>query len=411
MKIDIEYGNKIQSLEISSKNAAVISLSNNKNAAAELDIISNAANNPIDSQDLQHFLQNCRDLLIIVNDGARATPSAVVLQYLSNFWEEINVKFIVATGSHRNPNEKELRNIFGKLYESVKNRIHIHNAVNDPMLELGITSRGTPVAFNQIIAEHDRIININSIEPHYFAGFTGGRKSLMPGIASHLTIEKNHALVMQPDSQILKLQGNPVHDDMMEAVEMIDNDIFSFNLVLDSENEIFAAIAGNWKSSFYKAVEYCRQMFVKSVPFMADIVVAAVKAPLNKDLYQAHKGVENCRKILKSDSIIILVAPCSGGIGKDEFYQLLSSCKDPKDVFSRIKDNYILGYHKAAKMADLFRENQLWMVTEIDGHILEKINIRKFDSLQSAVDEALNIQGINSSILINSDAGIIVPTV
>ncbi|MFC1887569.1 nickel-dependent lactate racemase [Candidatus Cloacimonadota bacterium] len=410
MNINIAYGEKSEELEISSSNLAVISLPHSKQAAAQLDIITNAANYPVDSESLKSFLQDCRKLLVIVNDGARATPSASVMHYLSSFWKQMNVKFIVATGTHRCSSELELRRIFGDLYDSIKTEIHIHDAENDPMLDLGITSYGTPVKFNRIISEVEKIININSIEPHYFAGFSGGRKSFQPGIASYQTIEKNHALAMHPDSQLLKLQGNPVHDDMMEAVEMIDKAIFSFNLVLDSENRITAASAGNWRSSFYSAVEQSKQTFLKNCPSQADIVVALVKPPLDDDLYQAHKGMENCRKVLKKDGIMILVAPCSNGIGKDQFYQLLSSCQTPEEVFSRISSSYKLGYHKAAKMAAFIKDHQLWMVTELDESRLNTIGIRKFDSVQAAIDNAVSIKGKDCDVILNLDAGVMVPS-
>jgi len=409
MKILITYGKNQEELEIRSDSSAVISLTDSYRAAADSAVIDNAAKNPVDSPDLKTFLQNCRELLIIVNDGARATPTASVLKYIHPFLKQISVRFIVACGAHKQTTETELQKIFGDLYKPFRKQIQIHDAKRSPMVDMGPTSRGTQVKFNRVISEVDKIININSIEPHYFAGFTGGRKSFQPGIASYKTIEQNHALAMEPGSQLLKLQGNPVHEDMMEAVSMIDKEIFSINLILNSKNMITSASAGNWRSAFYKAVAEAENSFLKTCSFSADIIVAVVRPPLDEDLYQAQKGIENCRNVLKKGGIMILTAACPGGIGKNEFFTLLSSCKTPEEVFVRIRNSYKLGYHKAAKLADFLAEYQLWMVTDIPAEQLEKISVRKFNSVTAALQEAVKQKGSEAKVLINQDAGIFVP--
>ncbi len=263
MKINLAYGKETQNVKVNPDTTAVISLPGAKQAAPLSEITAAALNNPTGSASIKDFLQNCRTLLVIVNDSTRGIPSAQLLEHLYPHWQHLEVKYIVATGAHRHSTELELEKIFGSIYHTSRKNIYIHDAENDEMTEFGVTSFGTPVKFNRIITKVDKIINLNSVEPHYFAGYTGGRKSFQPGIAAYQTIEINHSLAMQPGSSLLELQGNPVHDDMMEAVEMIEKEIFSINTVLNSKNEIIAAVAGNWKNSFYETVKIAEKIFLQ----------------------------------------------------------------------------------------------------------------------------------------------------
>lgn len=411
MKVEIAYGKTQQYLKVNPDTTAVFSLTSEKQAAPLEELVDNAVLKPTGSAALTDFLKNCQQLLVVVNDSARGIPTAPLLKHLKTYWEHLQVKYIVATGAHRGSTESELQKIFGTIYNSDRESIFIHAAEKAEMLDLGTTSLGTPVKYNRIISQCDKIINLNSVEPHYFAGYTGGRKSFMPGLAAYEAIERNHSLAMLPSSGLLQLEQNPVHNDMEAAVELIQKEIFSLNTVLNSNNEIIHISAGNWKTSFYKAVKQAETIFLRSCPLPADIVIAVVKSPLDEDLYQAQKGIENCRNILRKNGIIILVAACPGGIGKDQFYQLLSSCQTPEEVFARINRSYKLGYHKAAKLADLMKEHQLWMVTGMDASVLAKINIRKFSAAQSALQEAIAQKGNAARIIINQDAGLVVPVI
>ncbi len=184
-------------------------------------LIKESLQNPIDSHDLQTFIQDKRNILIIVNDGSRNTPTQIVISAIYNYIKDKNFKFIVALGTHREPTQVELDRIFGKFYDEFKDRIFCHDSQNDEMTNLGITSRGTPISINSEVIKADGVIVISSVEPHYFAGFTGGRKSFLPGVAAFQSIEKNHKLALMDEAKILELEGNPVHEDMMEATKWL----------------------------------------------------------------------------------------------------------------------------------------------------------------------------------------------
>jgi nickel-dependent lactate racemase len=252
---------------------------------------------------------------------------------------------------------------------------------------------------------------ISSVEPHYFAGYTGGRKSFLPGIAAFETVEQNHKLALKPEACALKLEGNPVHEDMIDALKTVKKEIFTINTVLDKNHRIYAATVGDIHESFQKAVAKADEVFVARIPRKADIVISVVKFPADIDLYQAQKGIDNAKHALEKDGILILVAKCRMGIGEESFVNLLCSACSPGDALARIEEKYVLGYHKAAKMAEVGLWAQTWAVTDLDPDMLEKIFIRPFSSLQAAVDAAREEKGKDAKILLLLDGSLTIPCV
>jgi len=406
MKIKYKYSNHIKEIEIPDNHDIAIIQPNEVQKQNEIEVIQNALNDK-----LPIFLNDVKKLLIVVNDGTRATPTSKVIEELYLQIKELDVTFIVALGSHRKPTAEEYINIFGRFYEIYKNNIVCHDADNDLMIELGTTSRGTKVKVNRLAVEHDKILIISSVEPHYFAGYTGGRKSILPGISAYETIEHNHSLSLLPEAKIMQLDGNPVHEDMMEAAEMVPTETWACLLVIDKNRCVFSCEFDKTNDAFFRIITSADKVYKVPIKHQADIVIGIIDPPLDSDLYQSHKGVENARKTIKEDGIFILVSACRQGIGKDNFYKLLSSCTTPGEVFEKIKQQYKLGYHKAAKLVDFIQKHELWMVSEIPREQLDKIFIKSFESLQIALDEAIEIKGKEASILMINDAGIVVSEV
>ena len=375
------------------------------------ELIQDSLQNPIDSPDLQTFLQYKMNILIIVNDGSRNTPTQIVISAIYNFIKQKNFKFLVALGTHRQPTEIEFGRIFGKHYNEFKDRIFCHDSKHDEMANLGTTLRGTPVRINSEVTKADGVIIISSVEPHYFAGFTGGRKSFLPGVAAFESIEKNHSLALLDEAKILELDGNPVHEDMKEAAQMVTTKTFCILTVLDTNDKVFYSTSGNIHLTLKEASEKVKENLALVVKEKADIVIAINQSPLNRNLYQSQKGLENCKSILNEDGIFILVSSCSEGIGNNAFYELMASCKSPDEVFLKVEKNYKLGYHKAAKFVSFMQKNKLWLVSEIKDDILENIFIRNFSSLQEAVNEAITLKGKNAKVIIIQNAGITVPRI
>ncbi|MEJ2109708.1 MAG: nickel-dependent lactate racemase [Acidobacteriota bacterium] len=413
MKLAVPYG-KDSKLEAEIEEQSVLGIiePNEVEIGEETEVIRQALNNPIGSPSLKEFLKDARDVLFIVNDPTRPTPTARVLDIIEDDIAGHNVSFIVATGIHRAPTEEEYLQCFTeKYYSRYKDRIHSHDSKNDEMVYLGTSKNGTEMLVNKMGVDAHKIVIISSVEPHYFAGYTGGRKSFLPGIASFKTIEQNHKLALKQEARALALEGNPVHEDMIDALSTVKKEIFTISTVLDKNHRIYAATAGDIYKSMEAAVSKAEEVFVANIPRKADIVVSVVKFPSDIDLYQAQKGIDNAKYALKEGGILILVAKCRMGTGEDSFIRLLSSADSPKDALERIEKKFVIGYHKAAKMAEVGLFAQTWAVTDLDPKILESIFIRPFSSLQEALDKAFEEKGKDAKALILLDGSLTIPHV
>jgi lactate racemase len=379
----------------------------------ESEVIRKALANPHGYKSLSDFLKDARDVLFIVNDPTRPTPTSRVLDIIQNDIAGHKVSFIIATGIHRKPTPEEYIQMFGeRLYAKYKDCIFVHDAKkSEDMVHLGTSKNGTEMKVNRLGVEAHKIVIITSVEPHYFAGYTGGRKSFLPGIASYETITQNHKLALKREACALKLDGNPVHQDMIDALSTVKKEIFVINTVLDKNHKIYAATAGDIYKSFDAAIEKANDVFCAPIPQKADIVISVAKFPADIDLYQAQKGIDNAKYALKDGGILILVAKCRTGIGEDSFVKLLSSASSPQDALDRIEQKFVVGYHKAAKMAEVMVWAKMWAVTDLDPKLLESIFIRPFSTLQAAVDAALAEKGKDAKVLVLLDGSLTIPYV
>lgn len=353
-------------------------------------------------------------ILVLVNDATRPTPSGRVIEIIADRFKGHHVEFMVATGAHKVPGEAELEQIFGRATrERFLECISSHDARNqEDLVHLGETSRGTPVWVNRRLAEATDVLLINSVEPHYFAGYTGGRKSIFPGVAGFDTIEGNHKLALDPAADNLALEGNPVHEDMMEMMGMLSQKrMYSIQMVLDHQHRIHMAFAGGLEESWRAAVEHADGHYVVDLSQRYDIVVAAAPYPMDYDLYQSQKALENGSLALKDGGILILVSKCRHGIGDETFFNLMAQAATAEEVISSIAGDYILGYHKAGRLALIAQRGEMWGVTGLPDEELEAAFIRPFPSVQKAVDAALARKGPEAKVLFLMDASITVPRV
>jgi nickel-dependent lactate racemase len=340
---------------------------------------------------LTEFLSGGGRLVVLVNDHTRMTPTAKVLAHLGETLSDADPVFVVATGIHRASTEDELHRILGAWYDRYGPRTFIHDARDAAqMVHVGTTSRGTRVGLNRRVVEADRVLVIGSVEPHYFAGFTGGRKSIVPGVAAHETVEQNHALAMSAGSRPLALDGNPVHEDMAEAAALLTRpSIFAIMTVLDHENRIHFATAGDLERSFRDAARVAEELNSVAVPGMADIVVAVASPPLDMDLYQSQKAIEHGKLALADGGVLILVSECREGIGPPAFVEIMHAIRGGGAPGRAAGGGHLLGRHKAAGLVELMSRAELWAVTGLPRETLVGIGARPFGSLQAALDAAL----------------------
>ncbi len=414
MDIQVPYG-KEEAVHVSLPDENVVGVFHPNKVAQqnESGILLHAMENPIGSKSFSKFLSDAQDVLFIVNDGTRPTPTSKVLDILYDQIKNANINFIIATGVHRAPTDDEFRFIFGTYYDILKDRIHVHDSKRDEdMVHIGTSKNGTEMYVNRRGMDAHKIVIIGSVEPHYFGGYTGGRKSFLPGIASRKTIAQNHRHALKLQAQALALEGNPVHEDMIDALKTIeDKEIFSIQTVLDGERRLYGVTSGHIHESFYAAIDKAQEVFCVPIPEKADIVVSVAPYPMDIDLYQSQKALDNGKLALKQDGILIMVSKCRTGIGEPGFFELLSSCDSPQKALETIQQGYKLGYHKAAKMAEIGTWAQMWGVTDLDDKDMNAIFIKPFHDLQQALDQALKEKGQHAKVLFLMDGSITVPMI
>ena len=412
MFADIRYGRDgVQKVEIPDANYIGTFSPNDVEIGSPDEIIGRSIDSPIGSESLDKFLEGGKDIVFIVNDGTRPTPTAKVLDALSKRMDLRQARYLIATGTHRDMTEEEYNNVFGTHYQELKDRIIAHDAKKSECVYLGDAKSGTPMEVNKIAVDADRLVIITSVEPHYFAGYTGGRKSFLPGVASFRTVEANHKLAMNKEAQSLVLEGNPVHEDMMDALEQIKGKkIFTIQMVLDRHQNIYKAASGDINKAFAQAVEWANKVFVVPIPEKADVVISVAPYPMDVDLYQSQKALDNGKCALKEGGRIIMVSKCREGVGHATFLTQLSSSKDPKQVLENLKSEYKLGYHKAAKMAEIAVWADIWAVTDLDPELISSANITPFPSVEAAVKQALADKP-DARVMILSDGSVTIPRV
>ena len=357
-------------------------------------------------------------LLCVVNDGTRPTPTNLVLQAMEPLLADTDASFLVATGSHGPPNQTDLEQIFGSRFlAAYRSRIRCHDSRHpDSLVALGVTTRGTPVSMDRDVVGAPALLLINSVEPHYFAGYTGGRKSLFPGVAAFESIQANHRLALESGAATLALDGNPVHEDALEALNLLERAspaqrIYSVQLVLDRHQKLASVHAGELGPTFAAAVTDADGQFVVDIPEAADIVVTVAAYPMDYDLYQSQKALSAGVLALKKGGILILVSRCRHGIGDEAFFRLLSASPTPATALETIHGGFVLGYHKAAHLARIAEWGEMWAVADIPDDQLQAAFIRPFSSVQTALDSALRLKGPDVRVIVLTDASMTVPRV
>lgn len=289
VKIDIPYGRVTVGFELVEGTPVEI-VSPRKTPADECSI-ARSLSEPTAFTDLESFVADKRKILVVINDHTRPTPTSTVLKKLDLKGKDATT--IVATGAHRSPHPEELSRLLGATMPPYGGKVIVHNSRDSASLKsVGQTSRGTKLFFNPLLFAADGIVVVGSVEPHYFAGFTGGRKFLLPALAGLESIMANHSLALDKRSRILSLDGNPVHEDFMEALDIFgrNDDIFSIQLVLNSEQQVSFTSSGHIIQSFTECVERAKDIYVTPVKAKADIVISVAQPPLDLDLYQSQKA-------------------------------------------------------------------------------------------------------------------------
>ena len=351
------------------------------------------------------------NVLTVVNDGYRRTPTE---QLLSIVWDYLkNGDFIIATGSHRKPTDDELKKIFGGRLEQIRSRLHIHDCYNkSTLVNVGHTSHGTPVFLNNKVIDADLIFTINSVEPHFFAGFTGGRKSLIPGLAGFDTIQANHRFAKDLKSCALNLDDNPLHRDLEEGLKLIgDKTILTIHCVTNRNGEIVDLFIGSLHQAFLQACSSAAESYTFEAPEKYDIVIANCEPPLDANLYQLQKAQEHGGRMVANGGVLITAGACHEGIGSEYFVKLADKYPTPDSVLDRGMNDDSFVIHKLIKTARQLQKFRVYYVTALDEDIIKRLYLNPFNNIKEALNAALEEIGKDAKIAVLDDAGYTVPVI
>ncbi|MBF4695020.1 nickel-dependent lactate racemase [Fusibacter sp. Q10-2] len=414
MQFEFKFSKETVSFEIPEKNFYK-ELKPNKVeiGLTEQDEVKRSLKEPIASPRLKEIVKPGEKIFIITSDITRPMPSYKVLPCVLDEMKEAGVKeeditVVLALGSHRSHTEAEKKTLVGEaVYNS---KIKIIDSDMAQCINLGTCKNGTPVDIFEPVAKADRIICLGNVEYHYFAGYSGGAKALMPGVSSHAAIQANHSNMVKPEARTGNLETNPVRQDIDQITEFIKID-FIVNVVLNAKKEIIKAVSGHWKEAHREGCRFLDTMYGIEIEAPADIVVVTPGGfPKDINLYQSQKSLDNSKHAVKEGGVIVMLASAKEGFGEKTFEDWMRN-KSPMEMIEEIKCNFKLGGHKAAAIASVIQKSDIYFVSDLDDELVRSINFIPFKTAQEAIDKALEKQGENAKILLMPAGGSTLPIV
>jgi len=414
MKLEFGYGRGVQVIEVPDRNLLAVLQSNPiAHERRGEDAVRWALANPIGAPLLRQKVQKGQKIAIVTSDISRPLPSyevlpAVLDELYAGGAKPEDITVVLALGSHRKHTEEEKRKLVGdRCYTEVS---CIDSDVND-CGRLGVTSAGTPVDITRTVAEADVRICLGNIEFHYFAGYSGGAKAIMPGVSTPAAIQQNHRMMVSPDACAGQLEGNPVRADIEEAGAICGID-YIVNVVLDEHKKIVYAVAGDVTAAHRVGCAYLDKMYRKKLPQRADIVlVSQGGAPKDANLYQVQKALDNAKHAVRDGGTIILIGACPEGLGSKTFERWLRAAPTAHSMVEEIGRNFELGGHKAAAIGMVLDRARIDLISEMDDDFVRSIFLNPQPTAQAAFDAAMETYGEDATVIAMPYGGATLPYV
>ncbi len=380
---------------------------------SEEELVKDALQNPISSLPLAELAKDKKHVVVISSDHTRPVPShitmPIILEEIRKYNKDVKISILIATGMHRASTYEELVQKYGQKIVDEEN-IVMHDAyVDSDMTFKGILPSGGELWVNKLIDESDLLISEGFIEPHFFAGFSGGRKSVLPGIASKKTVLWNHnaKFIANKNARAGNLQENPIHKDMLFAAKQAKL-AFILNVVINSEKKIIKAFAGDLEEAHSHGCDLVRDI-AHVDPVYSDIVITTNGGyPLDQNIYQTVKGMTAGEACVNKGGVIIICSSCVDGTGGDFFYKLLADEESAEKAYQKLNDvdpaNTEFDQWEAQILARILCKAHVIIVSDkCDPAIIKAMHIDHAYSLEEAISKAQNIVGSDKKITIIPD--------
>jgi nickel-dependent lactate racemase len=379
---------------------------------SHIDWIRFALSAPLGTPPLHQLIKPGQSIAIITSDITRPCPSHLMLPPILEELEKAGVRnddiiIVFALGTHRPHTPEEQARLIGhELYS------HFHCTDSNPAdtILIGTTGRGTPIEIFRPVAEADIRIALGNVEPHYFAGYSGGSKALVPGVCSQRTIQHNHAMMLDPRAQIGVLEGNPVREDLEEGAAFLGVD-FILNVVIDESGNVLTAAAGHPIQAHRRICRALESFMRVPVDQLADIVIVSSGGyPKDINLYQAQKALDNALFFVRPNGVIIWLAECREGFGNEIFEEWMTEFS-AKEIAARIKKQFVLGGHKAAAITRVLNHADVFLVSQLPPDKVRHSGIIPYSSVELAMEDALKKIGQDCTITVLPDGASVLPAI
>ncbi len=379
---------------------------------SETDLVKEALNNPIGTPSLSVLSKGKKHIVIISSDHTRPVPSHItmplLLEEIRKNNKDVRITILIATGMHRPTTHEELVNKYGEKIVN-EEEIVIHNAYKDEdMTFKGILPSGGELWLNKLVDEADLLISEGFIEPHFFAGFSGGRKSVLPGIASKKTVLWNHnaKFIASKNSRAGNLNDNPIHKDMLFAAKAAHLS-FILNVVINGKKEIIKAFAGDLEEAHAHGCALVKEI-AQVKPIYSDIVLTTNGGyPLDQNIYQTVKGMTAGEACVNEGGVIIICSSCADGTGGDFFYHLLADEPTAKAAYQKLNDvdpsKTEFDQWEAQILARILTKANVIIVSDkCDPKIITSMHIMHATTIDEALQKAYQLVG-NKKVTIIPD--------
>lgn len=355
-----------------------------------------AIEHPIGTPPLSKIVKPGDTVTFICNDPTRVANSFDFMPVLVNEMNRLgvpdeNMQIVFSLGTHRLMTEEEMKEGVG---EEVASRLKMYNSdcnIPEDFEYFGTTSRFTPVLINKRICHSDHVILTGTIVHHYFSGYGGGRKAVLPGCAAMETVRHNHSFMMDPRAGLGKAEGNPVYDDQLEGTALWakGRSVFLFNAVLDAEHRFLKMFAGDYVKAHIEACKFVDATYGVPIDKEADVVIVSCGGyPKDINVYQMQKTMDNASLAVREGGVVVLLAECEEGSGSKVLEETCKRLGSPEAIEEELRKRFVIGANKAYAVTRLMKKAKFILVTALDKQLAKDM---LFTAAVDEVDEALKL--------------------